>query len=242
MSPAPSHPSTGQGGLAPGLEPRSDAGAPATTWRSRVWQRILYRTLLKTVGTSLFMFVFFRAYFALLENPRGTPTVMPEIWLDQWVAFTPAAFPVYLSLWVYVSLPPGLMGNLRALIWFGVWVGAMCLVGLGFFWWWPTQTPTFAIDWAQHPGLSLIKGVDAAGNAFPSLHVASAVFSACWLHRVLGQMRSPVVTQWLSAALCVGIAWSTMATRQHVALDVLSGAALGLVFAAASLWHIRRTD
>lgn len=68
------------------------------------------------------------------------------------------------------------------------------------------------------------------------------MFSACWLHRVLRQMQSPPVTLWLSAALCLGIAWSTMATRQHVALDVISGAVLGLVFAAASLWHIRRTD
>jgi hypothetical protein len=32
-----------------------------------------------------------------------------------------------------------------------------------------------------------------------------------------------------------------MATLQHVALDVLGGAALGLVFAAASLTHIRNT-
>jgi membrane-associated phospholipid phosphatase len=39
----------------------------------------------------------------------------------------------------------------------------------------------------------------------------------------------------------VAIAWSTMATLQHVALDVLGGTVLGLVFAAASLAHIRDT-
>jgi hypothetical protein len=32
-----------------------------------------------------------------------------------------------------------------------------------------------------------------------------------------------------------------MATLQHVALDVFAGAAVGLVFAAASLAHVRNT-
>ena len=141
------------------------AGTPALDWRARVWQRIRYRTLLKTVGTTAFMVIFFRAYFALLENPRQAPTVLPEIWLDHWVDFTPAAFPIYLSLWVYVSLAPALMGNLRALLWFGTWVGVLCLLCLGVFWAWPTQTPPFGVDWGLYPGLSLIKGTDAAGNA-----------------------------------------------------------------------------
>lgn len=210
-------------------------------WRARIWQRIRYRTLLKTVGTSMFMVVFFRAYFALLENPRHAPTVMPEIWLDRWIDFTPYAFPTYLSLWVYVSLAPALMGNLRALIWFALWVGSMCMVGLAAFWAWPTQTPAFGTDWGLYPGLALIKGVDASGNAFPSLHVASAVFCACWLHRILHQLRSPRVVHIINVAQCLAIMWSTMATLQHVALDVFSGTLLGLGFAAASLAHIRDT-
>jgi PAP2 superfamily len=222
--------------------PTSAPAAPTSGWRSRVWERIRFHTLLKTVGTTAFMVVFFRAYFALLENPRHPPTVLPEIWLDHWVDFTPAAFPVYLSLWVYVSLAPALMGNLRALLWFGAWVGALCLLCLGVFWAWPTQTPPFGVDWGLYPGLALIKGTDAAGNAFPSLHVASAVFSACWLHRILRQLRSPSWILWASALQCLAITWSTMATLQHVALDVFSGLVVGLLFAAASLIHIRRTD
>lgn len=221
--------------------PPEQRAEPASWW-ARVWQRISYLTVLKAVGTSVFMYLFFRGYFALLQNPRQTPLVMPEIWLDRWVAFSPSAYPVYLSLWVYVSLPPALMGNFRALAWFGVWVGAMCVFCLGIFWWWPTQTPPHIIDWSLYPGMALIKGVDAGGNACPSLHVASAVFSACWMHRVLRQLRTPVWCLWLSALQCVAIAWSTMATLQHVALDVFSGAVVGLAFAAASLRHIRRTD
>lgn len=216
--------------------PSMETLAPAVEgWWSRVWQRICFRTWLKAIGTSAFMFLFFRAYFALLENPQADPTVMPEIWLDHWVQFTPSAFPVYLSLWVYVSLAPALIGNLRALIWFGVWVGALCLTGLAIFWAWPTQTPVFDVDWALYPGLALIKGVDAAGNACPSLHVASAVFAAYWMHYLLKAMRAPRGWLAFNAACCLAIAWSTLATLQHVAIDALCGALVGWVFARLSL-------
>ena len=91
------------------------------------------------------------------------------------------------------------------------------------------------------PGLALIKSMDGAGNAFPSLHVASAVFSLCWMHRILAQLRSPAVLRWISAVQCVAIVWSTMATLQHVALDVFAGVVVGLAFAAASLAHVKNT-
>ncbi len=83
----------------------------------------------------------------------------------------------------------------------------------------------------------MIKGVDAAGNACPSLHVGSAVFSAMWLRRLLSEIGAP---RWLLAAnilMCAAIAWSTVATLQHVTLDVIAGAAVGAAFGWMSLRH-----
>ena len=210
-------------------------------WTQRIAARLIRYWPLKAFGTTLFMALFFWAYFQVLNQPYGTPWVMPRIGLDDWIAFTPYSFPVYVSLWVYVSLPPALMGNLRALILYGLWVGLMCSFCLGLFWYFPTQTPAVDVDWSNYPTLAMIKGVDAAGNACPSLHVASAVFSACWLGRILWQLNAPTSLTWLSWLHCLAIAWSTMASLQHVALDVLSGALVGLVFAAVSLRHIRDT-
>jgi len=207
----------------------------------RLRQRLLSYWLLKGLGTSVFMTGFFWAYFSILNQPHSTPIVMPLIWLDRWIVLTPFAFPIYASLWVYVSLPPALMGNLKALIHFGLWISALCLTCLALFWFFPTQTPAVDMDWSQYPGLAMIKGVDAAGNACPSLHVASAVFSACWLARILRQLPAPTLWRWLSAAHCLAIVWSTMATLQHVALDVLCGTVVGLVFATASLAHVKNT-
>jgi membrane-associated phospholipid phosphatase len=119
-------------------------------------------------------------------------------------------------------------------------MSAMCAVCLVFFWFFPTQTPAFDVDWSLYPRLSTIKSLDATGNAFPSLHVASSVFSAIWLHQLLVTVTAPAWLRWLNAVQCLAITWSTMATLQHVALDVVSGVVVGLAFALLSLRATRR--
>jgi hypothetical protein len=63
---------------------------------------------LKFFGLTGGMTAFFYAYFWLLQHPARPPQVMPLTFVDRWVPFTPAALPLYLSLWVYVSLAPAL--------------------------------------------------------------------------------------------------------------------------------------
>lgn len=207
----------------------------ARHWRGEIVQRFQTLWLLKAIGTSTFMALFFWAYFTILEHPSRPPIVMPTLFIDDWVAMVPWSFAVYVSLWVYVSLAPALMPSFRALVWYGVWICGLCVFCLVIFWVLPTQTPHFDVDWSLHPGLSLIKGVDAAGNACPSLHVASAVFTGFWLHAIFVRIGAPIWLRSVNALQCVAIAWSTLATLQHVAWDVLAGAALGALFAWASL-------
>lgn len=209
-----------------------------TPWYRQLVARLVLLAPLKAVGTMLFMAFFFWAYFAILRNPLLPPTVMPLTALDGWVAFTPAAFPVYASLWFYVSLPPALFASRRALLLFGAWIGALCLSCLLAFWLWPTAVPASLIDWAQYPEMALIKGLDASGNACPSLHVASAVFSAVWLERLLRRIGAPLLLRGLSVAYCLAILWSTVAIRQHVVLDVVAGLLVGLAFAWPSLRQV----
>ena len=77
--------------------------------------------------------------------------------------------------------------------------------------------------------------VDAAGNACPSMHVAIAIFSAIWIDRLLMESRVPIAFRIVNGAWFVAIAWSTLAIKQHVVLDALAGAALGVLFAIVSL-------
>jgi membrane-associated phospholipid phosphatase len=208
---------------------------PQPPWTRRLAQRFVSLWLLKAVGTSAFMVLFFHAYFWVLSNPSRAPWVVPLLPPDHWVPFEPLALYAYGWLWVYVSVAPGLIGRWLALARYGIWAALMCALCLLIFWLWPTQTPSFAIDWSVHPQLAFLKGIDAAANACPSLHVAAALHAACWMHRQLRELGTPDWTRWLSWLQCVAIVWSTMAIRQHVFIDVIAGAAVGLLFAWLSM-------
>ena len=54
----------------------------------------------------------------------------------------------------------------------------MCITALIIFYIWPTAVPVANIDWSHYPNVDFLKKVDASGNACPSLHVATAIFSA----------------------------------------------------------------
>ncbi|HEX3729616.1 MAG TPA: phosphatase PAP2 family protein, partial [Opitutaceae bacterium] len=76
-----------------------------------------------------------------------------------------------------------------------------------------------------------LKSVDASDNACPSLHAAFALFSAIWLHRILRRVGAPHPLKLLNGLWCAGILYSAMALKQHVAVDILAGAALGAFMA-----------
>ncbi len=196
-----------------------------------------HRFWLKTVGISGFMALFFTGYFHLLRHPVEPPTTMPLTALDHAIGFQEWAALPYVSLWLYVGIVPGLFLRVRELLAYGAWAAAMSLAGLACFWLWPTAVPPWpGAAGADASGLmALLRGVDAAGNACPSLHVAAAVFSALWLQRLvpeIGAGAGAAALNWGWAALIV---YSTLAIKQHVVLDVLAGALLGVVFAALSL-------
>ena len=185
----------------------------------------------KSLGSSAFMTVFFTGYTYLLKSPHGAVTEMPLTPVDEWVPLQPWTVWLYVSLWVYVSLPAALMTTRDDIVRHGLRIGALCLLGLGTFLLWPTAVPPMHIDWSQYPGMSVLKGVDAAGNACPSLHVATAAFSAVWLHWMTPWTGGGWTWRLISAAWCLAITYSTLSTRQHVFIDVCAGAALGLAMA-----------
>lgn len=194
----------------------------------RLWAHARPHFWFKTLGITGFTTLFFVAYIHLLKHPSSPVTTMPQLWLDNWIPFSPFALPVYLSLWVYLSIPPTLMTRRTEIVGFGWRIAIVCLAGLLAFWLWPNAVPPAHIDWARYPGVGFLKGVDAAGNACPSLHVATAVFAAFWIHHQVPTLALGPRTRWGNALWCLAICYSTVATRQHVVVDVLAGALLGL--------------
>lgn len=198
------------------------------TQRFGEWRlRITTHFVLKTVGVTVFITAFFFAYFWLLNSPLFSVRTMPYTALDRAIEFQPLALVFYLSLWVYAPFPAMLACDKPQLYAYGRHSGALALLGLGIFLFFPTTIPPADIDWSLHPGFEFLKGVDASGNACPSLHVAFAVFAAIHIGAMLKRSHVTGWIRWANWLWCAAIAYSTLATKQHVAVDLFAGAILG---------------
>lgn len=204
-------------------------------WSLQAVQRLGEHPLLKGLCTTVAISLFMVVYFTLLRHPLFPVTLVPLTWLDRLVAFEPWSLLPYASLWFYISLVPLLLVK-RELPLYLSSVVLLAILGFGIFLFWPTAVSAPDIDWRRYPSIAFLKSVDASGNAAPSLHVAYAVLTALWLHRLLKRMGAPLVTQLLNGAWCIAIVYSTLAIKQHLALDVLAGGALG---SAVAILHLR---
>ena len=205
------------------------------TWTHELRRRAGNLWLLKMLVTVGGIAIFFYAYFWVMRHLLSTVTVMPLTRIDDLVPFSPPSFPLYASLWVYVALGPALVKDGRELATWGAVSFAIAVIGLGIFMVLPTKIPDPAIDWSRYPSLAFLKTVDVSGNACASLHVAFAVFTAVVLHRLLTAIHVPRTLLACNALWCLGIVFSAMATRQHVALDVIAGSILA---GAASIVYV----
>ncbi len=231
---------TRSGSAATCRERAGDERSEQPPWFRQAAAIIPRHLCLKGIGTMVFIGLFFGAYLYVLKDPAYPTTVMPVIALDRLIAFQPLALPLYLSLWVYVCLPPALLATRGELYDYGFAMAGTCLAGLMVFYFWPTVVPAADIDWAQYPQVDFLKRIDASGNACPSLHVATAAFSGIWLNHLLRRLGAPLRMILFNGAWCIAIIYSTLAIRQHVALDVLAGLALGGLAAWVSVPRRRR--
>ena len=202
------------------------AHPPAFTLRA-LHHRTCVDTWLKALGTAVGMSAFFVGYFALLRSPAFPVTVMPATWLDHLLPFQAWALLPYVSLWFYISLVPAFLVDRRQLWSFAFGCLGLSLAGYAVFYFFPTSVPSPDIDWSLHPSIQFLKNADLAGNACPSLHVAFAVFTALWFERILPALGGGRIAGAFNFLWAVLIVYSTLGTRQHVALDVFWGGALG---------------
>ena len=129
-------------------------------WRLLARSRLKAHWLLKLIGMPGFLAVFFLGYFLVLNFPGSSPVEMPVTALDRLVGFHPGALVLYVSLWIYVFIPPSLMGDRSELIGYALFAAGLALAGLAVFLLWPTSVPVFAIDWKRYEGFAYLKSVD----------------------------------------------------------------------------------
>jgi membrane-associated phospholipid phosphatase len=216
-------------------------GVPAARaiWRREISHRLRTLWFAKMLATTLGITAFLTAYFWVLRHPLFDVTIMPLTALDRAIGCHPEALPLYLSLWVYVSIGPALLGNDREMTSYALSTLVLSAIGLGIFLLWPTAVPEFAVDWSQYPSMSFLKNHDLAANACPSMHVAFSVLTAVSLEKLLRDANTGWPLRALNWLWCLGILYSTVATLQHVVLDVLAGTVLGSIVAALYLRLLR---
>jgi membrane-associated phospholipid phosphatase len=99
----------------------------------------------------------------------------------------------------------------------------------------PTEAPR-PTDLADAPLLYLWTiQMDQPTNACPSLHASVTMLSTIFAMVVLGRFRSAWVWRGLVLLWAGGILWSTLATRQHVFIDIAAGSTLGAIVAFIAL-------
>jgi hypothetical protein len=210
--------------------------APIRTrrWLARLAPVVISDWPLKAVVGTASVTLFFVVYFFLLRHPLFPVTTMPLTFLDRIIPFQPAALVPYASLWLYVFLVPALLEQRCEWLDYGVRATLLAAFGFVIFILWPTAVPASDVDWTRYPSLEFLKKLDRAGNACPSPHAAFATFTAAWLRRSLTRTHAPRWVRLLNPLWCAAILYSTVATRQHVAIDMVAGSVLGLAGAAFS--------
>lgn len=224
--------------LHPNPQDAQPVAAPVSgrPWNVELGTRARRSFALTVAGTTCLTALFFIGYFYVQRHPAHAPALMPLTALDLMIPFQPQALLPYVSLWIYIGAGAGLQRTNAERLMYVLWISGLCITGLAIFYFWPTQVPPRLLrDVTGGPGLAILHRIDETSNACPSLHVAAAIFTAVRVDEVLRSTRSPRLLQMLNAAWFALIAYSTLAIKQHVALDVAAGALLGAIFVLPSL-------
>ncbi len=159
-------------------------------------------------------------------------------WVDRAIPFLPGLAVPYMSFWGYI-VAAGLFLTTRT----DIWRYACVMIGIGVignlvFLVYPTQVPPRP-DYMPS-AYAFVVEYDSTGNACPSLHVAVTLFSMMVMHGWLADFRWSALLRSIAWAWAVVIIFSTVALRQHMAIDVVFGVVLGV--AGGIVWYLRLPD
>lgn len=186
----------------------------------------MHETLSRVYSGALLV-IWILAPYALLQHVE----IREVVWIEP-SAFDRAIPINFHSLWFYLSFY-GLLGwvglqvereiYLRYLVTIG-WTTFICHMVFLFY---PNGVLRDEIDTSHAPMVyQWLASLDQPRNAFPSLHAALAVIAGlgATVSSRFKFLSTAVVWLWV-----LGIFWSTIALRQHVALDLVAGGSVAIL-------------
>ena len=165
-----------------------------------------------------------------------TPRLLPFSWIDSIVPFMPNSVWIYISEYIFfpvVYITCKDMVNLNKYFYSFL---ILQVVSVLIFWIWPTTYPRELfplpddLNSLTHFVFSSLRETDTPANCCPSLHVSSVYLSA-FLFLDDQKKKFPFFFIWGTA-----IAFSTLTTKQHYLVDVISG----FLMALATYWIFHR--
>jgi membrane-associated phospholipid phosphatase len=194
--------------------PRSLLRQCLRLWPTKLW-----------LGTLLIV-LFCGGYFTIQHHPLRPATSLPPSFIDRAIPFSPAWTGIYQSM--YLMLTFAWLARTRGDL--GRYTLGLALVaagGFACFLIWPISGPRPGSIATIGGAYALLVRYDAPTNSFPSLHIALAVFTACFALSMIDtarprRMLAIIVIPWITL-----IAYATLATKQHYAIDLPPGALLG---------------
>jgi len=158
------------------------------------------------------------------------PKLLPMFWADRSVPFVPGTVWIYASEYLFF---PVVYWSCRDLVNLNKYLYsflALQTVSVVIFWLWPTTYPrdlfplTGEISPLTYSFFSFLRVTDTPANCCPSLHVSS-VYLSSFLFRDEQKGLFPFFFTWGTA-----IALSTLTTKQHYLIDVVTGLLMAMIF------------
>jgi membrane-associated phospholipid phosphatase len=201
------------------------AQAVVAEWRTKLW---LFPALAIFYGGG---------YLLIQRHLCRMPISFTPLAIDRWVPFSLAWLDIYQS--IYLMVPVALLARTRdQLRAFAIGLLGFALVSFAIFILLPVRGPRLA-DCPTTGMYGMLIQIDLPLNTFPSLHMAAAAYFSCVAIRLTGgrlrQICTVVIPIWV-----IIIAYSTLATKQHYAVDVPSGVAIGLAAYWVAWRKVRR--
>lgn len=170
-------------------------------------------------------------YLGAQHFPLRTPTLVPHTPLDEMIAFAPNWIWVYILAYPYVPIAFFLLRSAQHIRGYARSYVILTIGSVAVFAVWPTILPRtpYPTD-SSIAGITLewLRGLDAPTNCLPSLHVATSLLSSWWLGR---HNRWWGIAGFIFTGLVI---WSTLALKQHVVWDAVTGTLAATIAIAAT--------
>jgi membrane-associated phospholipid phosphatase len=195
---------------------------PAKSLKDRLRSQLPLKFLL----TLVLYPVVYGPYLFLQYHHFFPPTELHPTPFDQWIPFDDRLVWIYLSACLLMPIGPVLMITRDQLYRYAAGIVVISVVADVVFVFHPTICPR-PNSTATEGLYQCLVAVDQPFHGFPSLHAAFAIYSAFCAWRIFREFDQRHYANVAVGAWAALILYSTLATKQHMLLDIVGGSVLG---------------